>query len=401
MKSGKPQIHNLPINDVTTLGAFAYELQQEAEARGEVLLPAARLHIGEPSFRTPEHIRLAAVDAIHTEAVTYGPAAGWPWLRELIAEKIERVNGYHVGPQQIAIAMGGTGAIQSALIATVGVGDEVLIPDPHWPHYTMQLACCGATPVSYALDPRNAWLPDISDLELLVTPRTRLLLINSPGNPTGAVYPTQLVEDLLDFARRHDLYLLSDECYDEILFEGIHVSPGALLSHDEFNQGRVICVYSFSKTYAMTGWRIGYLVTGTQLLKTITYVLDASYTNISTIIQRAAAAALTGPQTCVIEMRQDYQHRRDLTVSLLKDLGRYVYTPHGAFYILVDVTGPDGTGRRGRQFALDLLRERNIAAAPGSTFGSVAENYVRISLAASDEEIVRGVREICAFADSY
>ena len=123
--------------------------------------------------------------------------------------------------------------------------------------------------------------------------------------------------------------------------------------------------------------------------------------NDSTVIQRAAAAALTGPQDCVAEMRQVYQHRRDLAVSLLKDLGRYVYTPHGAFYILVDVRGPDATGRRGRQFALDLLRERNIAAAPGSTFGSVAENYVRISLAASDEEIVRGVRGICAFADSY
>jgi len=401
MKSGKPHIHHLPINDVTTLGAFAYELQQEAEARGEVLPPAARLHIGEPSFRTPEHIRLAAIEALQGEPITYGPAAGWPWLRELIAEKIERVNGYHVGPQQVAIAMGGTGAIQSALLATVGVGDEVLIPDPHWPHYTMQLACCGASAVSYPLDPQNEWLPNIAHLERLVTARTRLLVINSPGNPTGAVYSAQLVEDLLDFARRHDLYLLSDECYDEILFEGIHVSPGALLTHDEFNLGRVICVYTFSKTYAMTGWRIGYLVTGTQLLKTITYVLDASYTNISTVIQRAAAAALTGPQDCVAEMRQVYQHRRDLAVSLLKELGRYVYTPHGAFYILVDVNSPSGTVRRGRQFALDLLRERNIAVAPGSTFGSVAENYVRVSLAASDDEIQRGVRGVCAFADNY
>ena len=401
MKSGKPQIHNLPINDVTTLGAYAFELQQEAEARGETLPLPARLHIGEPSFRTPEHIRHAAIEALQTETMTYGPAAGWPWLRELIAAKIERVNGYRVSPQQVAIAMGGTGAILAALMATVGAGDEVLIPDPHWPHYTMQLACCGATPVAYALDPQNGWLPDIADLERLVTSRTRLLLINSPGNPTGAVYPAKLVEDLLDFARRHDLYLLSDESYDEILFEGIHVSPATLLANDEFNQGRVMCVYTFSKTYAMTGWRIGYLATGTQLLKTITYVLDASYTNINTVIQRAAAAALTGPQDCVTEMRQVYQHRRDLAVSLLKDLGRYAYTPHGAFYILVDVSSPDGTGRRGRQFALDLLRERNIAVAPGSTFGSVAENYVRISLAASDEEIVRGVHGICAFADSY
>src|SRR5205085_9960629 len=315
MKSGKPQIHNLPINDVTTLGAYAFELQQEAEARGEVLLPAARLHIGEPSFRTPEHIRLAAIDALHTETITYGPAAGWPWLRELIAEKIERVNGYHVGPQQVAIAMGGTGAIQAALIATVGVGDEVLIPDPHWPHYTMQLACCGATPVSYALDPQNGWLPDVAHLERLVTSRTRLLLINSPGNPTGAVYPAQLVEDLLDFARRHDLYLLSDECYDEIVFEGKHVSPATLLTRDEFDAGRVICIYTFSKTYAMTGWRIGYLATGTQLMKTIIDVLNASTTNISTLVQRAAAAALTGPQPCVAETRDTFPRGRDLAVS--------------------------------------------------------------------------------------
>jgi aspartate aminotransferase len=399
MKSGKQQIHNLPINDITNLGAFAYELQQEAEARGEVRPPAAHLHIGEPSFRTPEHINLAAIEALHGEPMTYGPPAGWPWLREPIAEKIERVNGYHVGPQQIAISMGGTGAIQSALIATTGVGDEVLIPDPHWPHYAMQLACSGATAVPYPLDPQNEWLPDIAHLERLVTPRTRLLLINSPGNPTGAVFPAQLVENFLDFARRHDLYLLSDECYDEMLFEGIHVSPAALLTHDEFNLGRVICVYSFSKTYAMTGWRIGYVVTGTQLLKTITYVLDASYTNISKLVQRAAAAALTGPQTCVTEMRQAYHQRRDLAVSLLKDAGRYVYTPHGAFYMLIDVTSPVGTPRRGRQFALDLLHERNVAVAPGNAFGSVAENYVRISLAASEEEIERGVREICAFAD--
>src|SRR3974390_162102 len=151
----------------------------------------------------------------------------------------------------------------------------------------------------------------------------------------------------------------------------------------------------------MTGWRIGYLATGTQLLKTITYVLDASYTNISTIIQRAAAAALAGPQDCVVEMRQVYKGRRDLAVHLLKELGRYVYTPHGAFYILVDVRNPHRTEQHGRQFALDLLRERNIAVAPGTTFGSVAQNYVRVSLAASDDEIVRGVREMCAFADSH
>ena len=399
MKFGKQRIYDLPINDITGLGAVAQQVQQEAEARGQVLPPPARLHIGEPSFRTPEHIRLAAVQSIENEILTYGLPPGWPWLRELIAAKIERVNGYSVEPQQVAIAMGGTGAIFASLMATVGPGDEVLIPDPGWPQYRMQLAACGATVVPYPLDPQNQWLPEVAQLERLVTPRTRLLLINSPGNPTGAVFPEQLMAELLDFARRHDLYLLADECYDEMVFEGKHISPASMLTHSEFNSGRVIGIYTFSKTYAMTGWRIGYIVTGTPLMKTIIDVLNASSTNISTLVQRAAAAALTGPQACVAEMRETYRRRRDLTVSLLKDRSRYLYTPHGAFYALIDVTSPNGIQRRGRQFALDLLYESNVAVAPGSGFGSVAEHYVRISLAASDEEIERGIKEICKVAD--
>ncbi len=399
MNFGKQHIHDLPVNDITTLGGFAQQMEQEARARGVELPPPVRLQIGEPSFRTPEHIRRAAVASFESEMQTYGPPAGWPWLRELIAAKIARVNGYSVTPDNIAVAVGGTGAILSALTATVGPGDEVLMPDPHWPHYTMQLACCGATAVPYPLDAHNGWLPDVQQLEQLVTPRTRMLIINSPGNPTGAVFPPQLVADLLDFARRHDLYLLSDECYDEIVFEGQHVSPATLLSRDEFNDGRLIGIYTFSKTYAMTGWRIGYLVAGAAIMKTLTSVLDASYTNVSTAVQRAAAAALTGPQDCVVEMRETYRRRRDLAVSLLKARDRYLYTPHGAFYILIDVTSPNGVARRGRQFGLDLLRERNVAVAPGSGFGNVAAHCVRVSLAAAADEIERGVREICEFAE--
>jgi aspartate aminotransferase len=400
MKFGKQHIHDLPINDITTLGEVAYQLQQQAEARGEVLSPAVRLQIGEPSFRTPEHIRLAAIQAIQNEPMTYGPAAGWLWLRELLAAKIERVNGYQVGPEHIAIAMGGTGAILAALTATVGPDDEVLIPDPHWPQYLMQMACCGTTAIPYPLDAHNEWYPDIVQLERLVTPRTRLLLINSPCNPTGAVFPAQLMADLLDFARRHDLYLLSDECYDEIVFEGKHVSPATMLTSQEFESGRFIGIYTFSKTYAMTGWRLGYIVAGTELIKTITNVLNASYTNVSTIIQYAGAAALTGSQECVTEMREAYRQRRNLAINLLKDLGRYAYTPHGAFYLLINVSNKREQSRSGRKFALDLLKKRNVSVAPGSGFGSMTGEYVRISLAASEKEIEHGVREICEFANS-
>src|SRR6266849_3382861 len=398
MKLGKQHLQNMPPNDIIDIGILAQQLQEEAKARGEQLPLLARLQIGEPSFRTPEHIRQAAIETIEREPLTYGPGVGWPWLRELLAQKVERVDGYSVEPEHIGIAVGGTGAIRAAITATITSGDEVLIPDPGWP-YSMHITCCDATPIPYALDAQNEWYPDIAQLERLVTPRTRMLIINSPANPTGAVFPQQLVADLLDFARRHDLYLLSDECYDEIIFEGMHASPATMLTRQEFESGRFIGIYTFSKSYAMTGWRIGYLVTGTQLMKTIIDVLNASYTNISTLVQRAAAAALTGPQARVAEMRDAYCRRRDLAVNLLKEQGRYSYTPHGALYALIDVTGPTGAQRTGRQFALDLLNQRNVAVAPGSGFGEVSAPYVRISLAASQDEIERGVREICAFAD--
>jgi aspartate aminotransferase len=398
MKLGKQHLQNMPPNDIIDIGILAQHLQEEAKARGEQLPLLARLQIGEPSFRTPEHIRQAAIETIEREPLTYGPGVGWPWLRELLAQKVERVDGYSVEPEHIGIAVGGTGAIRAAITATITSGDEVLIPDPGWP-YSMHITCCDATPVPYALDAQNEWHPDIAQLERLVTPRTRMLIINSPANPTGAVFPQQLVADLLDFVRRHDLYLLSDECYDEIIFEGKHVSPATMLSREEFESGSVICIYTFSKSYAMTGWRLGYMVTGKQLMKTMAYVLDSSHTNVSSIIQRAGAAALTGSQACVIAMREAYHQRRDLAISLLKDLGRYSYTPHGAFYVLVDIAGPNDRWRDGRQFAFDLLRERNVAVAPGSCFGTIATHHVRISLAASEEEIERGVREICLFAD--
>ncbi|MBV9230109.1 MAG: pyridoxal phosphate-dependent aminotransferase, partial [Chloroflexi bacterium] len=214
MKYGKQRIYDLPSNDITWLGIYAAQLEAEAAARGEVLPPSVRLQIGEPSFRTPEHIRLAAIRSIESEPLTYGPALGWPWLRELLADKVKRINGYSVDPANIAVTLGGTGALEVALTATVGEGDEVLVSDPCWSLYSMQLAACGAIPIRYPLDPSNEWLPDIASLDKLVTPRTRLLLINTPCNPTGAVYPAHIVSALLDFARKHDLYVLSDECYD-------------------------------------------------------------------------------------------------------------------------------------------------------------------------------------------
>ncbi|WP_233097662.1 pyridoxal phosphate-dependent aminotransferase [Dictyobacter vulcani] len=275
----------------------------------------------------------------------------------------------------------------------------MLIPDPCWPIYLPQLQIAGAIGVRYPLDPDNDWLPDLGRLEEQVTPRTRMLLINTPGNPTGAVFPRPIIAGLLDFAHRHDLYLLSDECYDQLIFEGEHLSPACLLSRQEFEDGRFIGIYTFSKTYAMTGWRIGYVVAGTQLLKTIVDVLNANLTNISTPIQRAAQAALTGPQECVATMRESYRRRRDLVLEQLKASGRYSYIPHGAFYTLINVAGRNGESSGGRQFALDLIRVSNVTVTPGQGFGMISDEYVRISLAASEHDLRLGVQAICQLAD--
>ncbi|GCE26449.1 aspartate aminotransferase [Dictyobacter alpinus] len=399
MKYGKPELHELPVPDIVSLGAYADQLQLEAEARGEVLPPPIRLQIGEPDFRTPEHIRQAAIESITNEVQTYGPAGGWPWLRERLAEKVRQINGYQVDASNIAVSMGGTGGLLSTLLATLNPGDEVLIPDPCWPIYLPQLQIAGAIAVRYPLDPANDWLPDLSRLDEQVTPRTRMLLINTPGNPTGAVFPRTVIAELLEFARRHDLYLLSDECYDQLVFEGEHISPATLLSRQELEEGRFIGIYTFSKAYAMTGWRIGYVVAGTRLIKTLVDVLNANLTNISTPIQRAALAALTGPQDCIEVMRESYRRRRDLVVAQLKAAGRYSYTPHGAFYTLIDVSSRHGEPRGGRQFSLDLIGVSNVTVTPGQGFGAISDEYVRISLAASEQALLLGVQAICRLAD--
>ena len=204
-KVGRRVIHDLPVPHISSIGDYADRLAIEAKARGITLPPSLRLQIGEPDFRTPEHVRAAATASIADEAQTYGAVVGHAWLRELLADKIQRVNGYHVRPINTAIAPGGTGAIMASLLATVSVGDEVLYPDPCWPFYPIQIKISGATGVAYPLAADNGWLPDMQRLERLVTPRTRVLIINTPGNPTGVVFPRQVVQQLLAFAQRHNL----------------------------------------------------------------------------------------------------------------------------------------------------------------------------------------------------
>lgn len=350
-----------------------------------------RLEVGEPNFPTPAHIVEAAYQAANAGFTKYGPSGGLQTLRELLAGRVSRVNGYPVTAAQINISVGGVQGIMAALSALLDPGDEVLIPDPAWPNYEMAILLREAVPVHYPLYIEHGFVPQPEHIENLITPRTKLVIINSPSNPTGAVFPRQTIESLVALARRHDLYLLSDEVYDELVFEGEHVSPAL------YDAERTIGIYAFSKNYAMTGWRVGYVVANEEVSRVITKIQEPMISCVASPVQKAAEAALTGPQDCIGEMRDSYRERRDAVVELLKEEGYYVYTPRGAFYIMVDISD---AGVDSRQFALNLLEQCRVAVAPGTAFGQLGDHFVRISLATEKRLLLDGVRRLCEFVKS-
>ena len=351
---------------------------------------AIQLQVGQPNFPTPQHIKDAGKRAIDEDKTFYTHTQGLLSLREKLAAKLERVNGIKVTPDRIATAPGGVGAIAAVFAAVLEPGDEVLLPDPGWPNTRIMLSWTGTRGVFYPCPPENAFQPDLDALERLITPRTKLLLINSPNNPTGAVYPVATVERLIDVAQRHNLWLLSDECYDQILLDGTWTSPASLAPDDP----HIASVFTFSKTYAMTGWRMGYVAGSAALLDSVTKVLESNSSCVSTITQVAGEAALEGPQDCVTEMNAAYRRRRDSVVRILRDAELFISEPKGAFYIMADVSP---TGLSSRDFAFRLLRERGVAVAPGTAFGEVAGGAVRISLASSDEDLREGVGRLAEF----
>jgi aspartate aminotransferase len=351
--------------------------------------PIIGLHVGEPSFATPEHVRAAAQDALARGETRYVPNAGIAPLRAAIAAKVAERNRLHAAPEQVVVSAGGMQALHVALAATVSAGDEVLVPDPGWPNFAMLVQLLQGRAVPYPLRPEHGFLPDLDGLERLVGPRTRALIVNSPSNPLGTVVDAPLAEALCRFADDHDLWLVSDECYDAITFDVEHVSPG---TWDE--QGRVLSCFSFSKTYAMTGMRVGYLVAPEAVGATAAKLQEPLIACVNAPAQYAALAALKGPQHFVEHMRRAYRERRDAAAALLEDAGIPHLLPEGAFYMWIDVRA----ACRGdvQTWALRLLRERRVAVAPGTTFGATGEGWVRVSLATETEELLEGLQRVAA-----
>jgi aspartate aminotransferase len=352
---------------------------------------AIRLEVGQPNFDTPAHIVEATVKAAREGATKYTATAGILSLRKLLVEKLASVNRIEADPTQINVTIGGVGGIAATLLAVLEEGDEVLVPDPAWPNYRLELSYSPARMVSYPLHAAREFAPDANELEQYITPRTKLLIINSPCNPTGAVFSRQVVEEIVSLCQRHDLYLLSDECYDEIVFEGEHVSPASF-----WDDGRVISVFTFSKTYAMTGFRVGYTVTNHALADVINKILEANMSCVTSFAQKGAEAALTGPREPVFKMVEAYRRRRDIVDGLLRETGLWASKPHGAFYTMADVSR---SGMDSRTFAFKLLEEARVAVAPGTAFGETARDLVRISLASADEDLSEGIRRMHRFIE--
>lgn len=345
-----------------------------------------RLEVGEPSFTTPQHIKDAAQLALDTDFTKYTPNAGIAELREGLSQKLRDRNKIIVTAEQIVVTPGGVASVFSSLTALLNKGDEVLLADPSWPNYLQMTILLGAVPVYYRLRIENNLVPTAADIEAKITPKTKVLLLNSPGNPSGAVIPATELLLILEVARKHNLWVISDEVYDEIYFDQ---PPTSLQPFDE--EGRVISIFSFSKTYAMTGWRVGYLTGPTSIVSHILRAQEPITSCVNSIAQKAALAAITGDQTCVANMRDAYSKRAKLVTKILTDQKIQFAQPTGAFYTMVDITA---SGMSDIDFVSRLITEKRVAVVPGSAFGPGSGNFVRVSLASSESNLEQGVSRL-------
>lgn len=384
---------NAKASATLTLNAKAKELARSG-------VDVVMFTVGEPDFPTPENICQAAIRAVQAGYTHYTPAAGMVELREAIAAKFQEESGLDYGASQIIVSNGGKHCLYQIILALAESGDEVLLPAPYWVSYADQAEICGATPVAIDCTGREdlKLTPDM--LKDAITPRSKVLVLNYPSNPTGVVMTEQELRAVVEVAVEHDLWIISDEIYDQLIYDGLpHVSP-ASFSPEAF--ARTITLNGVSKTYAMTGWRIGY-AGGPKEVITAAVRMQSNMTSAPcSIAQKAALEAITGQQESVAEMREAFDERRHILVEGLNALpGVHCTVPQGAFYAFPSVKGLLGRSYKGRrvdtslELAQRLLEDVNLAVVPGAPFG--AEGYLRFSYATSVEQIEKGVERLGDF----
>jgi aspartate/methionine/tyrosine aminotransferase len=370
----------------------AFEVAAKARALEATGRSIIHLQIGEPDFDTPSNVREAAKAAIDAGMTHYPPYAGLPDLRAAIAADTTARRGVAVKPSNVFVTVGGKGVMVYAIMGLVDPGDEVIVPDPGYPIYDSITRFVGGISVPIPIRMENDFRLDVDELASLITPRTKLLVLNSPANPTGGVLTRGDIERIAELAQRHDLVVLSDEIYSRILYDGAeHVSISSLPGMQE----RTILLDGFSKTYAMTGWRLGYAIVPDWLVQTYSQLIINTISGVTAFAQAGAIEALEGQQDDVDAMVVEFRARRDLIVDGLNAIpGFRCLRPQGAFYVFPEVSG---TGLTGAVLADRLLNEAGVCVLAGTAFGGVGTNHIRISYANSRENLTEALSRIRAF----
>lgn len=370
------------------------QLGRELTAQGINIIS---LSVGEPDFNTPEHVKDAAKKALDDNYTRYSPVAGYPDLKRAIADKLKRENGLDYEPSQIVVSTGAKQSLANVLLTLVNPGDQVIIPTPYWVSYSEMVILAEGESVYINTTIESDFKITPQELEAAITPRTKVFMFSSPCNPTGSVYSREELAGLVEvFERYPDIYIISDEIYEHINFIGEHASIAQFPSVKE----RVIVINGFSKAFAMTGWRLGYLAASKEIAAANDKMQGQTTSGTSSISQRAGIAAYEHGLDSVMEMKKAFERRRGLVYELLSDIpGVKTNLPQGAFYFFPDISSFFGKkDKQGKEIkdssdlALYLLNEAHVATVDGGSFGN--NNYLRISYAASDEQLTEALRRI-------
>jgi aminotransferase len=352
-----------------------------------------RLQIGEPDFYTPRHIIDAAIASLGRCETHYASNRGLPELRAAIAQKLEKENRISHDPaDEIVVVNGCAEALFCAVSGLVGAGEEVIVIEPAFLSYEQIALLAGAIPVIVRAKEQNGWLPEIADIEGAITPRTRMLILNTPVNPTGAVYPKELLAQIAELARRHDILVASDEVYEKLIYDAEHVSIGSFAGM----QDRTITINGFSKAYAMTGWRLGYLAASRQLMLPMLKVHQYTTTCLPAFVQRGGLEALENGEDGLQQMRSTYLSRRDLLLEYFHRCDAIsLVVPKATFYMYPNIakSSLDSTA-----FCHRLLEERGVATVPDTAFDHAGRDNIRLSFASDEASLREGAEQICRLA---
>lgn len=350
--------------------------------------------LGEPDFTAPQHVIDATVASLQRGETHYTPNAGIPALRQAVSDLYKR-RSLDYTSKEVLIGAGAISLLNLACTAMLDIGDEVLVPDPGWANYVGLMMQVGAVPVPVRMKEENGFMYDVADLKAALTPKTKMILLNSPSNPTGGVASEENLRQVAEFAKENDLYILADEIYRELLWDD---EPYASIAGFPGMKERTVVVDGFSKTYAMTGMRLAWAVAPEEVIVVMTKLLENVLSSVNEGVQWGGVAALNGSQECVEEMKRQYRRRREIIVNGLNDMkGVSCLMPKGAFYAFPNISK---LGLSSREFAMRLLKEKHVVVVPGTGFGEGGEGFVRLAYATSEENIREGLRRMKEFVES-